>query len=199
MTSGRLRTCVAGGALALVAGVLADQGSVLGADLPHTALLGAALGAVVGLVPDRTLAGRVGGFLMGFVAAWLGYALRAGYLPDIPMGRAIAAVAVVAVVTGVAVLTNGRLPLWSGLVGVGALLGAYETTFTQTPTTFLADSLTAVTTVLVAGAFGILASTLAEDVSGVEEAVAHQQGEPTAYEPRHVIDLTALEEREVSR
>jgi len=75
MTSVRLRTCAAGGTLALTAGLLADQGSVLGADLPHTALLGAALGAVVGLVPDRSVAGRTGAFLSGFGAAWLGYAL----------------------------------------------------------------------------------------------------------------------------
>src|SRR5689334_18720518 len=72
MTSVRRRTLVAGGSLALAAGLLADQGSVLGADLPHTALLGAALGAVVGLVPDRTVAGRTGAFLTGFASAWVG-------------------------------------------------------------------------------------------------------------------------------
>jgi hypothetical protein len=197
MTSVRLRTCVAGGALALTAGVLADQGSAFGADLPHIALLGAALGAVIGLVPDRSLAGRIGGFLAGFVAAWLGYALRAGVLPDIPMGRAIAAVAVVAVITAVTVATNGRIPLWSGLVGVGGLLGAYESTFTASPASFLADSVTAVTTVLVAGAFGILVSTLAEDVSDVDEAVAHQHGEVSVPAPRSAVDADVS--REVSR
>jgi hypothetical protein len=197
MTSVRLRTFVAGGALALAAGLLADQGSVLGADLPHIALLGAALGAVIGLVPDRSLGGRIAGFLTGFVGAWLGYALRAGVLPDIPMGRAVAAVAVVLVVTAVAVASNGRIPLWSGLVGAGALLGAYESTFTESPASFLSDSLTAVTSVLVAGAFGILVATLAEDVGDVEEAVAHQHGEVSVPSPRHAADAESA--REVTR
>jgi hypothetical protein len=96
---------------------------------------------------------------VGFAAAWLGYLLRAGVLPDVPMGRAIAAVAVVGVITAVSAATAARLPLWSGLVGAGALLGAYETTFLTTPTGFLSDSLTAATTVLVAAGLGLLVAT----------------------------------------
>lgn len=174
MTSVRIRTCLVGGALALTAGVLADQGSVLGADLPHTALLGAALGAVVGLVPDRSVAGRTGAFVFGALAAWLGYALRAGALPDIPMGRAIGSVVVVLAITAVAVATAGRLPMWSGLVGAGAMLGAYETTFVTTPTGFLSDSMTAMTTVLVSAALGLLVASTLQDVLG--EAPAEPVG-----------------------
>jgi len=159
MTSVRLRTLIVGGGLALSAGLLAAKGSVLGADLPHHALLGASLGAVLGLVSDRSLAGRVGGFLVGFGAAWLGYALRAGFLPDTGAARAIAAVAVVAVVTAAAVASAGRLPLWSGLLGAGTLLGAYESTFAANPGAFLAESVTAVTTVLVCAGLGLLVTT----------------------------------------
>ena len=162
MNSVRRRTLVAGGTLALAAGLLADQGSVLGADLPHTALLGAALGAVVGLVPDRSVVGRTAAFLAGFGTAWVGYALRAGVFPDVPLGRALAAVIVVGVITTVAAVSAGRLPLWSGLVGAGALLGAYETTFVTTPTGFLQDSMTAATTVLVSAALGLLVATTVE-------------------------------------
>jgi hypothetical protein len=162
MSSVRLRTCVAGGALAVGAGLLAAKGSVLGADLPHTALLGAALGAVLGLVPGGSVPGRVGGFLSGFGAAWLGYALRAGVLPDSAGGRGLAALSVVAVVTAVAVLSAGRLPLWAGLLGAGTLLGAYESAFAANPTAFLSDSVTAITTVLVSAALGLLVATASE-------------------------------------
>src|SRR5689334_21316153 len=114
MSSVRTRTLLAGAALAVAAFLLADQGAVFGADLPQVAVRGAAAGAVLGLVPDRMAAARLGGFLTGFLATWIGYALRAGVLPDIPMGRAIAAVAVVALITVVSVATANRLPMWAG-------------------------------------------------------------------------------------
>ncbi|MCU1591285.1 MAG: hypothetical protein JWP11_2541 [Frankiales bacterium] len=167
MSTVRTRTLVTGVALAVAAFVLADQGAVFGADLPKVALLGAAAGAVLGLVPDRSPAARLGGFLTGFAAAWLGYALRAGVLPDIPMGRAIAAVVVVAIVTVVATATANRLPLWAGFVGVTTLLGSYETTFAATPTSFVSDSMTAVTTSLLAAALGFFVAVLASGTSAV--------------------------------
>jgi hypothetical protein len=189
MTSVRRRTLVAGGSLALAAGLLADQGSVLGADLPHTALLGAALGAVVGLVPDRTVAGRTGAFLTGFASAWVGYALRAGVFPDVPLGRALAAVIVVSVITAVAAASAGRLPLWSGLVGAGALLGAYETTFVTTPTGFLTDSMTAATTVLVAAGLGLLvASTVEGLMAPATAATPTVHGDIAVPSPRASVD-----------
>lgn len=179
MSSVRIRTLATGAALAAAAFLLADQGAVFGADLPHVALLGAAAGAVLGLVPGRMPAARLGGFLTGFAAAWLGYALRAGVLPDIPMGRAIAAVVVVAVVTAVAVASADRLPLWAGLLGAATLLGSYELTFAATPTSFVSDSMTAVTTSLLAASFGFLVT-----------VVLHEIGSPraTAMEQSDVVD-----------
>jgi hypothetical protein len=165
MSSVRTRTLVTGSALALTAAALAGRGAVFGADLPKVALLGAAAGAVLGLVPDRSPAARLGAFLAGFAAAWFGYALRAGVLPDTPMGRAIAAVVVVAIVTAVATATANRLPMWAGFAGVVTLLGAYETTYAATPTTFVADSMTAVTTSLLAVAVGFLVAVLASGVT----------------------------------
>ena len=159
MTSVRSRTAVVGGALALTAGLLVAKGSVLGDDLPKTALLGAALGAVLALVPDRSVVGRLGGFLGGVVAVWLGYALRADVLPATAAGRALAAVIVVALVTAVAVASAGRAPLWAGLLGAGTMIGAYETTFSTNPAAFLADSATAGTTVLVSAALALLVTT----------------------------------------
>jgi hypothetical protein len=160
MSSVRTRTLATGTALAVAAFLLADQGDIFGADLPKVALLGAAAGAVLGLVTDRVPAARLGGFLTGFLATWLGYALRAGLLPDSPMGRAIAAVVVVVLITAVAVATANRLPMWAGFLGAATLLGSYETTFAATPTEFVSDSMTAVTTSLLAAALGFLVTVL---------------------------------------
>ena len=170
MSSVRTRTLVTGLALAVTAFLLADQGAIFGADLPQVALLGAAAGAVLGLVNDRLAAARLGGFLTGFGAAWLGYALRAGVLPDIPMGRAIAAAIVVALITAVAVVSANRLPMWAGFLGAATLLGSYETTFAATPTSFVSDSMTAVTTSLLAAALGFLVTVLVGDLGSAEPA-----------------------------
>jgi hypothetical protein len=198
MSSVRTRTLVAGSALAVIAAALADHGAVFGADLPKVALLGAAAGAVLGLVPDRSPAARIGAFLTGFAAAWIGYALRAGVLPDIPMGRALAAVAVVSIVTAVATATANRLPMWAGLVGVVSLVGAYETTFAATPTAFVNESMTAVTTALLAASLGFLVTVLTAGTAAVTEA-AEEHHEPVAVPaPRSAadtqIDLTQKDE-----
>jgi hypothetical protein len=77
------------------------------------------------------------------------------------MGRAIAAATVVGIVTIVATVTANRFPMWAGFLGVVTLLGSYETTFAATPTSFVSDSMTAVTTSLLAGALGFLVAVLA--------------------------------------
>ena len=93
-----MRNNIVGGvALAVVAALVVGLGQVLGLDLQHVALIGAALGGVLGLVPDRTPAERIGGFLVGFVVAWAGFAIRAAVLPDTASGRAVAAFLVVAI------------------------------------------------------------------------------------------------------
>lgn len=181
MTSVRVRTCATGAALAVVAGALVDHGARLGADLPATALLGLAAGAVLGLVPSGSAAGRAGGFLAGFAATWLAYGLRAGVLPDIPMGRAIAAVLVLSVITAVATATAERLPLWSGLVGAVALTGVYETTYTATPSAFGAESTVAATSVLLSAAFGFAVTMLASAFA------------PQPREGAHAVDRSAAE------
>ena len=201
MFSSRSTVLLTGGALALAAGILADQGTLLGADFPNTALLGLSAGAVVGLIPDRAVGARMTGFVAGFAAAWVGYALRAGFLPDIPMGRAIAASAVIGLVTAVATATSGRVPLWSGLIGAGALVGAYESTFAATPTAFVADSMTAATSVLLACALGLLlTSTLSGLSSSAPPAVEGKDvplDELLLPTPRRSVDADV--EQEIAR
>lgn len=160
---------LAGSLVAIVAGLLVEYGGHLGLELTHVALMGSALGAVLGLVPQATPGGRALGFLGGFGAAWIGFALRAGLLPDIPLGRAIAAVIVVSIVTAIATASGGRAPLWAGLLGVGALAGAYETTFSIEPTAFTSDSVTAVVTTLLAAGLGFVATIVIAELTGVDE------------------------------
>lgn len=146
--------------LAVVAALVIALSDVLGLDLQHVALLGAALGGILGLVPHRPEWGKLAGFAAGFVMAWIGFALRAAVLPDAPSGRAVAALVVVAVLAVIAATSGGRIPLWSGLVGAAAIVGAYEETYTNAPSQFLADSPGAATTVLLAAALGFLATSL---------------------------------------
>lgn len=197
MTSVRVRTCVTGAALAVAAGALVDHGAQLGADLPATALLGLAAGAVLALLPTAGgAAGRAGGFLAGFAATWLAYGLRAGVLPDIPMGRAIAAVLVVSVVTAVATATAERLPLWSGLLGAVALVGVYETTYTATPSAFMAESAVAATSVLLSAAIGFAVATFAAVLAPTSpdgaDAVARSTAETTRDRTGEFVDAATL-------
>ncbi len=153
-------TMIAGAALAVFAALVVGLGGLLGLDLDHVALLGAALGGVIGLAPDRTPFARVGGFLVGVSVGWAGFVLRAALLPDSGAGRAVAAFLVIALCLAVSAATLTRLPLWSMLVGVAAVVGAYEETYTLAPSQLPSESPTAVTTVLLAAALGFLATAL---------------------------------------
>lgn len=164
------RTFILGGLLAVVAAVLVAFGSSFGLALSEFALLGAACGAVLGLVPDRSPLGRLGGFAAGFLIAWLGYALRAGFFPDTNGGRALAAFIVVSLITLVCGFTGGALPLWAALLGSAAMVGAYEVSFQLAPTAFTSESVTAATTVALASALGFLVA-----VMGAE--VLHEEGD----------------------
>lgn len=159
-----MKSNVIGGAvLAVAAALVVGLGQLLGMDLQHVALVGAALGGVIGLVPDRSPGERIGGFLVGFVAAWAGFALRAAVLPDTAGGRAVAAFIVVVICMVIAAgmgATPVRLPLWSMLVGIAAIVAAYEETYTNAPSQFLRESPTAATTILLAVSLGYLATAL---------------------------------------
>ena len=113
-------TLLSGALLAVVAGLLCLVGEALGLNTQHVALVGGALGGVVGLVQDRTPAMRATGFLIGLFIAWLGFAVRALYLPDSASGRAVAAVAVVAVCVAFTAGSGEKIPLWTLLLGAAA-------------------------------------------------------------------------------
>src|SRR5450631_1351105 len=155
-----LQRLLSGSALAVCAAVVLLIGG--GSDLEHVALLGVALGGVVGLVPYDSPMGKLGGFFLGFVLAWIAFGVRAALLPDTAMGRAVAAFMVVLICGVVAALSAGKVPLWSALLGVAAIVGAYELPFTDSPPQFMVTSPTAATTVLLAAGFGFIVATLTD-------------------------------------
>lgn len=154
------RYILAGLVLAVLTTLLVVLSDALGLDTEGVALLGGALGGALGLVPDRSPAQRAGAFVVGFLAAWLGYALRAAVLPDATAGRAIAVLVVLIVCLGVGAATRGRLPLWATLLGAAAMAGAYETTYAADPTAFLSSSAATATSILVAAGAGFVATSL---------------------------------------
>lgn len=173
------RTAVGGAILAVVAFLLILFGQALDLDLERVALTGAALGAVVALVPDREPLFRALGGAAGFLIAWGGYAARAGVLPDTDFGRALAALVVLLVLMGVSVATGTRVPLWSLLVGAAAMTAAYETTFMVTPSAFPYESPSAATQMALAAGVGYLAASFlgaAVDRGRAEEASVSRRG-----------------------
>ncbi len=131
--------------------------SWIGLELESYVLLGVAVGAVVGLVPDRTPLVRLGGAAAGVIIAWVGYVVRAAVLPDSSAGRAVTFALVLLACVALAAVVNA-VPLWSLLLGVAAVAGAYEYTFAAAPTEVASTSLTAVTALLITAAVGFLAS-----------------------------------------
>lgn len=126
-------------------------------ELESVALLGGAMGAVLGLVPDRTAFTRLAGFVGGFVFAWIGYVVRASALPDTTAGRAVAVSGVLLLCLALTLGLRGRLPLWAVLLGAGAFAGAYEFTYDAAPPEVLDTSLSTATTLLLTVAIGFLA------------------------------------------
>ncbi|NUR09593.1 MAG: hypothetical protein HOQ22_04220 [Nocardioidaceae bacterium] len=176
------RTLFSGVILAIAGAVVVYVSSALDLELESAALLGGALGAVLALVPDRTPLARLGGFAGGFLAAWVGYALRAQFLPDSAGGRAVAVAVVVLLCVGITAASMNRLPLWSTLLGTAALAGAYEFTYAAAPPEMLSTSFSTATTLLLNVAVGFLAAALVAPTARGERRERPEQA-PTDDDP----------------
>ena len=179
------RTLMAGGVLAVAAVLVVIVSSALDLELESVALLGGALGAVVALVPDRTPLVRLGGFAAGFVAAWIGYVVRAALLPDTAGGRAVAVGLVVLLCVGITAASMNRLPLWSTLLGTAALSGAYEFTFAAAPPELASTSVSTATTLLFNVAVGFLAAALVAPSQRPEGATGHRADRAVGRQRHH--------------
>lgn len=151
---------VSGIVLAVAAAASVLLSAVLGLDLVDVTVLGVALGAALVVISDRSVAGRLIGFGLGVVVAWLAYGLRAGVLPDSDTGRAVAFAATFVLVGLIATVSGGRLPMWSLLIGVAAMTGAYEAAFGANTPLFTSESVVALTSVLLTSLVGFVAATL---------------------------------------
>ena len=160
------KTLLAGLVLTAAAVLVVVVSAMFDLELESVALLGAALGAVIALVPDRTPAVRLAGFFGGFVVALIGYFVRAGLLPDSVGGRAVAVGLVVLLCVAIAVASMDRLPLWTTLLGAAALAGAYEYTYAAAPPEVTSTSVTAATSLLFTVAIGFLAAALVAPAEG---------------------------------
>ena len=147
---------LAGLVLAVLAGVLA----AVSGPLTLESIWPLFLAAGVAFVPGTGLVGRLVAFVAGLAAAWAAFALRAGVLPDIPMGRAVFAAVPVLIVLLVVLGSGGRAPLWAGLVGLAAFGSAYHPIFNASPTDFIDQSMATMTTVLLAAGIGAAAAML---------------------------------------
>lgn len=162
---------IRGAVLAAFGALTIGLGHLLGLDLDQVALLGVALGGVIGLVPDRSQTERIVGFLAGFGLAWIGFAVRAAVLPDTSLARAVVVFLMILAAMGISLASASRLPLWSLLVGAAAMVGAYEQTYAASPSLFVTDSPTAATTVLLAAAMGVLGTMLlGEEIAARRDA-----------------------------
>lgn len=175
-----MRTTLLSGAVLTVGSILLILlSSSLGLDVETVALMGAGSGAAVALIPHRSPLLRLGGFLAGFALSWLGYLMRAGFLPDTASGHAVAVGLVVALCSTVAVATRDRIPLWSTLLGAAVFAGSYETTYIEAPSQVLSTSMSTSTSVLLAVAFGFFAaSVVAPQVPGERERGADAAPDP---------------------
>lgn len=162
------RTLLAGLLLVVATGLTVVVGEALDLKVESVALLGVASGAIVALVPDQTVARRLAAFLLGFVAAYVGYLFRAAVTPDTSGGRAVAAAFIVLLCVGVVAISVGRLPLWAALLGSASLAGAYEFTYTQAATRVLDTSVSSATALLLCVGVGFLVATLTQPAAGTD-------------------------------
>jgi hypothetical protein len=164
------KSIFAGLVLALAAGLVMWLSAVFDLELESVVLLGAAVGAAVALVPDRTPLVRFLGFAGGFVAAWIGFFARAAFLPDTAGGRAVAVALVLLLCVVVVAVSAGRLPLWSTLLGTAAMVGGYEYTYAAAPPEVATTSVSAATSLLFCIAVGYLVAATVAPQAGVAAA-----------------------------
>jgi hypothetical protein len=183
------KTLLVGLVLTVAAVTAVFVSAALDLKLESVALLGVALGGVIALVPDRSPFMRLAGFAGGFVAAWVGYLLRAAVLPDSAGGRAVVVGLVIILATAIAALTAGRIALWSTLLGAAAFAGAYEYTYAAAPPEVASTSVSAATTLLFTVAVGFLAAGLMAPAG--EQAVERRT---RAHRPKDEVETTRLDD-----
>jgi hypothetical protein len=163
MTGLRRRAVLAAGAAVIALALVAvATGGLTGVDRLWPVLLGAGIGFAPGAV-----AGRLGAFVLGVAAGWLGVVLRITVLPDTTVGRAAAGAAVLVLVVAVSVASRDRVPLWASLLGAAGFLALADATVVVDPTAFEAERLGVLGTMLLGGGLGAAAAVAARSVIAI--------------------------------
>jgi hypothetical protein len=168
--------------LAVVVGLVALLGGALALEYVWPLVLAAA----VAFVPGTALGGRLAAFVVGVAAGWVAFALRAGVLPDVPLGRAIFVALPVLIVAAAAAATRDRVPLWAGLVGLGTFAAMYHPVFVASPTDFMTQSVTTLTSVLLAAGIGGAAAMLLRFVPGDRNGTDAERTDTVVADPKEM-------------
>lgn len=190
---------VAGVLLAAAVALVIVVSSGLELDVESYAVTGVLGGGVLGLVADRAPWERLGGFVVGFVAIWVGYVLRAAVMPDTTSGVVVATVVSLAICVVAYALGRDHLPLWSLLLGAGLFAGAYESAFTAAVAEVGTTSVDAATALLLTIAVGFTVATLV--MAGRADATGRDSKPIAEPDDDHPNTLTLDEalNREVAR
>lgn len=126
-------------------------------------VFGLCIGAILGLVSDGGPVGRAGAFVVGIVVAIVTYLVRVLFLNDSLAGNVVLLLLTLGIITLVAGLTAGRLPLWAILAGAALVTGAYETSFVAASQNVQTELFQYTTMALVPAAIGFLAAIFVSD------------------------------------
>ncbi len=183
-------TLLTGVVLAIGMAAMVGLDALLDLQVSQVVLAGVLLGAVVGLVPVRSIGVRLGGFVIGVLVAFACYLGRAATLPDAASGLAVAAILTVLLCTAVAAISLDRLPLWSLLLGAGAFAGVYERTFAAAVAETATTSLNTLTALALTVAVGFLVSSLAPRPSAAAPTAPTGATTDDAPTGAHTLEVT---------
>lgn len=126
------RTFIAGLLIAVAAAITLLLNNVLSLDL-GSIFLGIAAGGALGLANDGSPLGRLVAFMAGFFVAMIGYIVRVLVFNESAVGQIMFALLVLGILTVLAAVTGGWVPLWATLLGAATMVGAYELAFQTNP------------------------------------------------------------------
>ncbi len=156
--------------------------SLLGLGLGF-ALLGIAIGGVLGLVNDGPVLGRLLGYVIGVAVVLVAYLGRVLVGNSSDLGLLAGSALIIGLLTLMATVSKNRLPLWAGLLGAVTVIGAYEAAFEGAPQNILSELLPEVSTALVPVALAFLATVWFSVDGGDEGPPPPQQEEPESWTP----------------
>jgi uncharacterized membrane protein (UPF0136 family) len=121
-------------------------------------VLGLAIGAIVGLLPDADPVARLMGFTLGLLLAFASYVVRGGFLPYTKWWSAAVVLLLLAIITGITALFRSSTWFVSMLLGAGILYGMVELQFQAAPSAYLASAAVAFLSILFSFGIGYMVS-----------------------------------------